>query len=401
MYDAIVIGARCAGSPTAMLLARQGYKVLLLDRATFPSHLPHGHFVQRGGPRQLHQWGLLDDLIAAGCPPVTTFKQDTTHSVIVGRDLEIGGVAFGYGPRRDVLDKILVDAAVAAGAELRDKFSVQEIIMDGDKVAGIRGRDNDGGPTVTERAQIVIGADGRNSMLARAVRAPAYEARPTLMCYYFSYWSGVPDDGLEIYVKDRRIIVAHPTTDQLLAVFVGWPIEEFHQVRADIEGNHARALALAPELAERVRMGRREERFFGSGDLPNFFRKPCGPGWALVGDAGHHKDPFLALGVSDAFRAAELLAAALDDGFSGGRLLDEALAGYEKQRNEMAMADYQLNLRMASFSPPPEIVQLAAALQGHQEDTNRYFLARDGMLPREEFFNPENLQRIMARARPE
>jgi flavin-dependent dehydrogenase len=398
MYDAIIIGARCAGSPTAMLLARQGYKVLLVDRAKFPSHLPHGHFIQRGGPRQLYKWGLLDQLIATGCPPVTTFKQDTSQFMIVGRDLAIGGVAFGYGPRRDVLDKILVDAAVAAGAELREKFSVQEIVMDGDKVTGIRGRGSDRGPTVTERARIVIGADGRYSMLARAVRALAYETRPTLMCYYFSHWSGVPDDGLEIYVKDRKIIVAHPTTDQLLAVFVGWPIEEFHQVRADIEGSHTKALDL---VAERVRNGRREERFYGSGDLPNFFRKPYGPGWALVGDAGHHKDPYLALGVSDAFRAAELLAAALDQGFSGNRPLDEELAEYENQRNEMAMADYQLNLRMASFTPPPELIQLAAALQGNQEDTNRYFLARDGMIPREEFFNPENLQRIMARARPE
>jgi flavin-dependent dehydrogenase len=263
MYDAIIIGARCAGSPTAMLLARQGYKVLLVDRAKFPSHLPHGHFIQRGGPRQLHKWGLLDQLIATGCPPVTTFKQDTSQFMIVGRDLAIGGVAFGYGPRRDVLDKILVDAAVAAGAELREKFSVQEIVTDGDKVTGIRGRGSNSGPTVTERARIVIGADGRYSMLARAVRALAYETRPTLMCYYFSYWSGVPDDGLEIYVKDRRIIVAHPTTDQLLAVFVGWPIEEFHQVRADIEGSHTKALDLVPELAERVRNGRREERFYG------------------------------------------------------------------------------------------------------------------------------------------
>ena len=186
MYDAIILGARCAGSPTAMLLARQGYKVLLLDRAAFPSHLPHGHFIHRGGPRQIQKWGLLDDLIAAGCPPVTTFQQSIDDLALTGTDLAVDGVAFGYGPRRDVLDKVLVDAAVDAGAELREKFSVQEIFMEGDTVAGIRGRDNDGSPTVTERARIVIGADGRNSMLARAVQAPAYETMPTLLCWYFS-----------------------------------------------------------------------------------------------------------------------------------------------------------------------------------------------------------------------
>jgi flavin-dependent dehydrogenase len=398
MYDAIVIGARCAGSPTAMLLAQQGYKVLLVDRASFPSHLPHGHFIHRGGPLQLQKWGLLEQLATAGCPPVTRFKQDTGQSVIAGRDLVVNGVAFGYGPRRDVLDKILVDAAVAAGAESREGFSVQEIIWEGDRVAGIRGRNNNGGGTVTERAQIVIGADGRNSMVARAAQAPAYETVPTLLCWYFSYWSDAPSDDLEFYVRERRIIIAHPTTDQLLAVFVAWPIAEFHQVRADVEASHSRALDVAPELAERVRNGKREKRFLGSGDLPNFFRKPYGPGWALVGDAGHHKDPYLALGVSDAFRDAELLAEAIDDGFSGRQSLDEALAEYERQRNEMAMADYQLNLRMASFSPPPELIQISSALQGNQEDTNRFFMAREGMIPREEFFNPENLQRIMAKA---
>ncbi|MFQ6029851.1 MAG: NAD(P)/FAD-dependent oxidoreductase, partial [Dehalococcoidia bacterium] len=151
--------------------------------------------------------------------------------------------------------------------------------------------------------------------------------------------------------------------------------------------------------AERLRNGNREERFYGASDLPNFFRKPYGEGWALVGDAGYHKDPYLALGVSDAFRDADLLAEAIDAGMSGSRPLPESLAEHETRRNELAMPDYQQNTRSASFAPaPPEMVQLLTALQNNQEDTNKFFLAREGIIPPGEFFHPENVQRIIRSA---
>jgi flavin-dependent dehydrogenase len=185
----------------------------------------------------------------------------------------------------------------------------------------------------------------------------------------------------------------------LYAVFVGWGIEKFHEVRTDIEGNFMQTVNQEPSLAERLGNGKREERFLGASDLPNFFRKPCGEGWALVGDAGYHKDPILALGVSDALRDADLLAEAIDEGLSGKQPMLESLMDYERRRNEMAMPDYLQNLRSASFEPPPpEMIRLLAALQDNQEDTNRFFLAREGIIPSEEFYNPENMKRIMARA---
>src|SRR5690348_12866752 len=125
MYDAIVVGARCAGAPTAMLLARKGYKVLLVDRATFPSEIPHGHFIHRQGPRCLSRWGLLDRIVASNCPAVTVLTHDFGDFPLVGRGLVADGVALGYGPRRAVLDKVLVDAAVEAGAEVREGFVVE------------------------------------------------------------------------------------------------------------------------------------------------------------------------------------------------------------------------------------------------------------------------------------
>src|SRR5262249_17954492 len=158
-----------------------------------------------------------------------------------------------------------------------------------------------------ERARLTIGADGRNSRLANAVAAPTYDAVPALTCWYFSYWSGPLESVLAIHARSRNMIFSFPTNRNLQAIFIGWPVEEFQRVRQDIEGNFMQVLGLVPELAGRIESGRREERFYGTADVPNFYRKPFGAGWALVGDAGFHKDPMDALGIADALRDAELL----------------------------------------------------------------------------------------------
>ena len=160
------------------------------------------------------------------------------------------------------------------------------------------------------------------------------------------------------------------------------------------------AVDAVPPLAERVRCGRRVERFYGASDLPNFFRKPYGPGWALVGDAGCHKDPFMALGICDAFRDAESLVDALDAGLSGRCDLDEALEGYERKRNDAAAEDYRQNINSARFiTPPDELLRIRAAVRHDRHATTQMFLAREGLIPRETFFNPENLERLFANAR--
>jgi 2-polyprenyl-6-methoxyphenol hydroxylase-like FAD-dependent oxidoreductase len=229
------------------------------------------------------------------------------------------------------------------------------------------------------------------------VQAAEYEVVPTVACWFFSYWSGVPNRGLEIYRRDQRAIFGHPTNDGLFALYVAWPIGKQRAVQSDLERQFMAVVDRVPDLAERVRNGRREERFYGAANLPNFLRKPYGPGWALVGDAGCHKDPYLALGICDAFRDADLLAGAIDRGLSGQRPLEEAMADYERRRNEATMADYRLNLELAQFKPiPAEQLRLHAALHENQEATNRFFMAREGMIPPDTFFNPENMQRILA-----
>jgi flavin-dependent dehydrogenase len=306
-----------------------------------------------------------------------------------------GDVAVAYCPRRTVLDKLLVDAAVEAGAELREHFSVQDLVWDGDRVSGITGR-SASGTTVREQAHIVIGADGIHSLVARQVQAPTYNTKPALQCAYYSYWSGVPLDGVEFYPREHRGFGVLPTHHGLTCIIVGWPHEEFHAYRADVEGNFLKTLELAPAFAERVRAGRREERFSGTADLPNFFRKPYGPGWALVGDAGYHKDPITAQGITDAFRDAELVAEAVDAGLSGKRPVAEAMAGYEQRRNEASMPLYEFTCQLAALEPPPpEMQQLFAALRYDREQTNRFFGVMAGTVPVAEFFAPENLRQIM------
>ncbi len=243
MYDAIVIGARCAGAATALLLARRGYRTLVVDRSSFPSEIRRGHLIHRHGPGRLHRWGLLDRVAATGCPAITSISNDLGDFPLVGEDLVVDGVAVGYGPRRGALDQVLIQAAV---------------------------------------------------------------------------------------------------------------------------------------------------------DVPNFLRRPYGPGWALVGDAGCHKDTYLALGVCDAFRDAELLVDAIDAGLSGGRDLDAALAAYERRRNEATLPDYRQNMQLARFAPPPppglspeeqrvDQMRLRASVRGDREATRQFFMAHEGLIPREAF----------------
>jgi len=399
MYDVIVIGARCAGATTAMLLARAGMKVLLVDRAALPSEIPHGHFIHLHGPRRLARWGLLEPILATNCPQVTSILSDFGDHALTGHDLVVEGVPLGVAPRRMQLDQVLVDAAVEAGAELRDRFAVQDYTFDGERMTGVVGRDARSATRVTEEAAIVVGADGRNSRLARRVAAPVREEAPRATCWYFSYYSDLPCTGLELYGRPGRVIFVFPTNDDLTGLFVGFPIDELAAVRADVEGHILSTVDAIGQLGERVRGGRREERFYGATQLPNFLRKPTGPGWALVGDAGAHKDPFMALGICDALRDADLLAEAIGDGLAGRRPLDDALASYEQRRNEATLPDYHANLAMAQLGPlPPQHLRLRAALRDNPEATNQFFLATEGMVDPQAFFDEENIVALIAGA---
>jgi flavin-dependent dehydrogenase len=384
-YDAIVVGARCAGSPTAMLLARQGHRVLLVDRSTFPSDTTSTLLINPPGVAALQRWDLLDDVVATGCPAIERYTFDFGPFVIAGRPHPADGVSTAYAPRRTVLDKILVDAAADAGVEVREGFTVEEVVIEDGAVVGIRGHGPAGG-TVTERARVVIGADGWNSIVARAVGAERYHDKPVLEVAFYTYWSGLPVDGIVTLLRGDRGFAALPTNDGLTLVLVGCPQAQARAFRRDVETNYLAAIELAPEFAAKVRAARREGAF-AAGGVPNFFRGPYGPGWALVGDAGYTKDPVTAQGITDAFTSAERCAAALEDVFRGRRPYAEAMAEYQRERDRHALPIYEFTTQLATLEPPPPETQAQlAALVDDQGAMDAFVSVMAGTLSPVEFF---------------
>jgi 2-polyprenyl-6-methoxyphenol hydroxylase-like FAD-dependent oxidoreductase len=412
MYDTIVIGARCGGSPTAMLLARRGFKVLLVDRATFPSDTISTHIVWPHGAEILGRWGLLERLAATGVPPICrpmTF--DVGPFALRGTIPDANDGLGGFCPRRTVLDALLLDAAAESGADVREGFTVDELLISDETVVGIRGHAK-GGKSIDERARIVIGADGVNSLVARTVRAPQYDPRPVAACAYYSYFSGIRQDDVELYVREHTAFGGAPTHGGLHLVMVNWPARDFETIRNDVEGYVWRALAAAPDFLARVREGHREEKWYGTAGVPGYFRKPYGKGWALVGDASYSRDPITAQGISDAFIDAEALVGALSagllgrrsakrEGRSGSGAFEEALAAHESARNERLRPIYEFTTHLAALEPaPPEMRALFRALCGNQEATNAFLSAITGAIPLTDFMSTENIGRIMAAAKP-
>jgi 2-polyprenyl-6-methoxyphenol hydroxylase-like FAD-dependent oxidoreductase len=382
-----------------MLLARKGYRVLLVDKATFPSDTVSTHVIWPHGAEILDRWGLLDRLATTGCPPIgLNMIFDVGPFALRGGVFDANGGRGGFCPRRTILDKLLADAAVESGAELREAFVVEDLVRDGDRVAGIKGRSLTGG-AVEERAKVVIGADGVHSMLAKAVDAPKYDAIPPLGTFYYSYFSGFEADDIEQYTRDYEGAACFPTHDGLTLLVGVWSSSRFKEIREDIEGSFRKLHAAMPSVADRMSRARREEKWVGTAGIPNCFRRPYGPGWALVGDAGYEKDPITAQGISDAFIDAEQLTEALHSGLSGERLLDEALGAWHASRDERAKPMFDLTCEFARLEPPPpEMQALFGALRRNQEATNQFFSAITGALPVPQFMNPENIGRIMAAA---
>jgi flavin-dependent dehydrogenase len=280
---------------------------------------------------------------------------------------------------------------------VRERFTVEDIVVEDGAVVGIRGH-GEGGETVLERARVVIAADGRNSHIARTMRPEQYYDKPMLQWSYYTYWSDLPVDGFEIFIRPDRGWAAVSTNDGLTMLVVGWPYAESSAYKTDVEANYLRTLELVPEFADRVRAATREERFAG-GSVPNFFRKPYGPGWALVGDAGYNKDPITAQGISDAFRDAELCSTALDEAFNGGRSFEDAMSTYHRTRDAQVLPIYEFTTQLATLEPPPvEMQQLLGAMHGNQDAMDAFASITAGTVSPVEFFDPEHIGRLMSAA---
>jgi menaquinone-9 beta-reductase len=344
-YDAVVVGARAAGAATARLLARQGLRVLAVDRGAYGTDTLSTHALMRAGTLQLARWGLLGRIQAAGTPPVRRtvfhYEDEVLDIPIKAKD----GVPALYAPRRAVLDRILVDAAAEAGAAVRHRVRVSDLLRrDTGRVEGVLLQDDEGS-TRRVRAGIVIGADGLRSTVASLVQPTLTRRGGHAGATVYGYWSGLDLDGYHWHWSRAAAAGAIPTNDGQVLLFVGVSARRFAgELQAGVSHGYRRLLAeVAPELAGRLGGARLVGSLHGFPGQPGHLRRPWGPGWALVGDAAYFKDPITAHGISDALRDAELLARAV----VAGR--EEALAEYEAARDALSIRLFELTDRIASL----------------------------------------------------
>ena len=338
-HDVIVVGARCAGAATAMLLARRGLRVLVLDRARYGSDTVSTHALMRGGVLQLKRWGLLDEIVAAGTPPVTRvvfhYPDETTPISLK----TAAGVSALYAPRRTVLDRVLVDAAIAAEADVRFGVTVTELLRDDTgRVTGIAGRDV-GGQRLIATAPLTVGADGIRSVVARETGAPVIRtARTSGGSFLYGYWEDLPVSGYEWLYAPGGSAGLIPTNDGQTVVFVGTTQARMKAARR--AGNAHQAFdtlldTVSPVAADRVSAAKPPRGLRGFTSMAGYLRQSWGPGWALVGDAGYFEDPLSTHGITDALRDAELLAGAVAELHSGTAAEAVALACYQTTRDAL------------------------------------------------------------------
>jgi flavin-dependent dehydrogenase len=363
--DVVVVGARCAGAVTAMLLGRLGYRVTLVERSRIPSDTLSTHGIARGGVVQLAKWGLLDQVLASGAPAIrqVVFRVNGVEDIrsVKPRD----GVDLLVAPRRYVLDGILVDAAIAAGATIRAGLTATSVLRaDDGRVQGIRARRSDGTAACLP-AKIVVGADGVRSRMAEQFGSAVRESHPTDNATFYAYISGPPWRGFEFHVgefADRQTGYAgvFPTHDGAACGWVCCPASKVGGLRgAAVEPFLNLLGAVSPTLAARMGTGRVVSPVRGAVRLPNHIRRATGPGWALVGDAGYHRDPITGHGITDAFRDAELLTRSIDDHLRGGAA---DLSEYEAARDVALRETFDLTCAMTRYPSLEEFVALQKRL---------------------------------------
>jgi 2-polyprenyl-6-methoxyphenol hydroxylase-like FAD-dependent oxidoreductase len=349
-FDVIVVGARCAGAPLATMLARTGLRVCLVDKDRFPSDTPSTHGIQPAGVEVLERLGVLDSLWKLA-PPIRRLRMVFDDISTPAADVVAITGAPGISVRRIALDEILLDAAANAGVEVRTRTPVTGLVIDGGRVGGVVT------PAGKLQASLVVGADGTRSAVAGMVGAKDYQPTTCGRVFMWAYYEADPTGG-EMWIGKigDHTYLGMPTDGGLALIGVCPSIERRDEVRADREAVYEAGLRAWPELHAGVEGARREGPVRTMANMRGFFRSAAGPGWALVGDAGHFKDPTPGQGIADALRQSEQLAAAIGRALGGGHgEPEEILRGWWRWRDEDAWDMYWLAHDMGVAGPTPPL----------------------------------------------
>lgn len=394
-FDVIVVGSRVAGAPTAMLLARSGLRVALVDRARFPSDAVSSHQLQVPGAAALARWGLLDRVVEAA-PEAAVDEVSLTVSdvTVTGRLPVVDGVGTLVSPRRIRLDQLLRDEAVTAGAEVVERFDVTGVEVDEGRVVGIRGLDAHRRDRVVT-AELVVGADGKRSRIAESVGAPILRSAPVLGFSTYSYWAGDAESRARLFHLPGRAVAIFPTDEGRTVIFTSAPQAALPGARSDPTGFVRSTLAAAPELAAATRGLEPVGRIRLVPEVPNRVRACHGPGWALVGDSGLCLDPVSAQGMTNAFLSVELLARAVTDARRSGRPLDADLASYQLTRDRRLGPVVDLTLELTKLAPQPRVATLLCLIRDDPDAVADLLAVFSGVRPARRFLGPRNLVRMV------
>ena len=358
-FDVIVVGARCAGSPLATLLSRQGVRVALVERATFPRDTLSSHIFQAPGINLLARLGVLERALETGavCTTGLDFRQNDFHTK-TKIPLRPGDAGAFMSVRRFMLDAILADAAAEAGAEVMAGTNVTGLVHQDGRVRGVCVVS--GGIERRLSARIVVGADGRNSTVARLVGARKYHVVPSERFAYWGFFEGVavgPEPELVFHHWDGRAVIGCFADSGLYQVVLVPDNRFLPAFRADLPGAFMeQAFACAP-IARKLEGSERIGKLFGIVRFESFFRESAGPGWALVGDAGHFKDPTPGQGMTDAFRQAAALAPVIAEAIRrSDEELDDGVAAWARWRDWDAFEHHWLACDLGAAGAMPAVV---------------------------------------------
>ena len=355
--DVVIVGARCAGASAATAFAGAGRRVVMLDKTSFPADTISTHLLWPAGVAELARVGALERVRALGAPEMPEAFASGAGIDLQGRFSPVDGYDYALCVRRPGLDQALIDTATTAGAELRERVRVVDLLREGDRVAGVRYADRDG-EEHDLRASLVVGADGRRSTVASLVgTTEPYRANANERACYYAYFDDPRSEWRGIAAQWRdgaELATAFPCDGDRTLVLLMPPVERVAEFREDLEGAYRDTIASMPGIRERLSGCELATKVRSSVDTTSYFRRSSGAGWALPGDAGHFKDPVTAQGIRDAVRFGRLLGEAAASVLDDPDALDSALLGWERDRERECLLTYQwtnLAARAEAMSP--------------------------------------------------